>query len=96
MNILNVHGNGKISLEKDSREFISPSDIGIAVKKGLFKDSSVRGLRAKGAVSIDLTWQNGKLIAAELTFDSDGEYVVRYGENTVCIKAKAEKTFNYI
>ena len=55
----------------------------------------MRGLRSKGAVSIDLTWQNGKLIAAELTFDSDGEYVVRYGEKTLRIKAKAGEILNY-
>ena len=96
MNILNVPSNGKIDLEKDSREFISPSDIGIAVKKGLFKDGSVRGLRAKGAISIDLIWKDGKLISAGLAFDRDGEYVVRYGENTVCIKVKAGEPFNYI
>ncbi len=57
----------------------------------MMKDGSVRGLRAKGAISIDLEWHDGKLVSAALTPDKDGEFTVRYGEKTVCIKAKSRE-----
>jgi alpha-L-fucosidase 2 len=37
----------------------------------------VTGLRARGGVTIDLCWQDGRLTAATLTADRSGSYRVR-------------------
>ncbi len=62
------------------------------------KKGSVRGLRAKGAVSISLSWENGALISASITADKDGTYCVCYGGKSIglfvkggeCVKLSAE------
>jgi alpha-L-fucosidase 2 len=38
---------------------------------------SVRGLRARGGVTVDMTWKDGKLKSSRLTADHDGVYRVR-------------------
>ena len=38
---------------------------------------SVRGLRARGGVTVDLAWQNGRLANAWLTADRDGTFKIR-------------------
>lgn len=38
---------------------------------------SIRGLRARGAVEIDLVWDSGKAVTATLKADADGERVLR-------------------
>jgi len=43
-------------------------------------NGEVRGLRARGAVSVDLRWADGKLVEAWLTADADGTFAVR-GQN---------------
>jgi alpha-L-fucosidase 2 len=54
-------------------------------------DGSVRGFRARGGVSVDIAWQNGKLQSVRLTPTQSGEIVVRYGKVTKTIKGKAGK-----
>jgi alpha-L-fucosidase 2 len=41
------------------------------------------GLRARGAVGVDVTWTRGKLEAAVLTASADGRHHVRYGASTI-------------
>ena len=43
----------------------------------------VRGLRARGGVTVDLRWQDGRLTTAELTADRDGPQRVRLPGGTV-------------
>ncbi len=55
---------------------------------------AVTGLRARGAVTVDLRWQDGRLIAATLTADRSGTHRVRLPDGAirdVLLKA-SEKT----
>ncbi|MBL8759763.1 MAG: glycoside hydrolase family 95 protein [Phycisphaerae bacterium] len=58
---------------------------------GAWKDGSVKGLRARGAVTVDVEWKGGRLETATLTPDVDGEVVVRAGWRVSCggVSAKA-------
>jgi alpha-L-fucosidase 2 len=42
----------------------------------------VSGLRARGAVTVNLDWKDGKLVAAKLRADHGGKFSVRLGEQT--------------
>jgi alpha-L-fucosidase 2 len=52
----------------------------------------VRGLRARGAVTADISWRDGTLADARLTPDADGEIVVRWGGVTKTVSGKAGRT----
>ncbi|MCR4584919.1 MAG: glycoside hydrolase family 95 protein [Lachnospiraceae bacterium] len=47
-----------------------------------WKDGSVCGLKAKGNVSIDISWKDGKLTQARLASAAGGDYRIRYGGET--------------
>lgn len=53
------------------------------------KNGTVRGLRAKGAVSVSLSWENGALTSASITADRDGTYCVCYAGKCIRLLAKA-------
>jgi alpha-L-fucosidase 2 len=42
-----------------------------------WRDGSVRGLRARGGVTVDQRWSQGSLLQAELTFAKRGDILVR-------------------
>ncbi len=44
-------------------------------------EGSVRGLRAKGGITVNIAWKEGKLTEAELTADKGGKWTVRIGED---------------
>ncbi|MDR2462280.1 MAG: hypothetical protein LBD30_00665, partial [Verrucomicrobiales bacterium] len=46
----------------------------------VWKEGSVSGIRARGALTVDLAWKNGALTTAKITPDFDGKIKVRYGE----------------
>lgn len=53
-------------------------------------DGLVRGLRARGGVTVDIAWKNGQLTAARLTADHNGQYRMRLPgkpEQTIELKA---------
>ncbi|MCR5118444.1 MAG: glycoside hydrolase family 95 protein [Lachnospiraceae bacterium] len=54
-----------------------------------WKDGEVKGLRAKGGVSIDISWKDGKLVSACITSDKGGEYRVRYKDELKFVAAPA-------
>ena len=41
---------------------------------------SVRGLRARGGYTVDLTWERGRLKDATIRADRDGRVRVRFGD----------------
>jgi alpha-L-fucosidase 2 len=55
----------------------------------IFQTGSIRGLRAKGAVTLDLTWENGKLKSAAATPDFDGTYCFVYNGEKKNVTMKA-------
>jgi alpha-L-fucosidase 2 len=54
-------------------------------------DGSVKGLRARGAVGVDLEWKGGKLTRAVLRADVAGEHRVRVGGQVMTVKLEAGK-----
>ena len=54
-----------------------------------FQTGSIRGLRAKGAITLDLSWQNGKLTKAVATPDLDGTYCFVYNGEKKNVTLKA-------
>jgi len=53
---------------------------------------SVHGLRARGAVTVDLDWKDGGLAGVRLTAKNDGALRLRCGERTTAFQAKAGET----
>ncbi|MCE1197371.1 MAG: glycoside hydrolase family 95 protein, partial [Marinilabiliales bacterium] len=47
-----------------------------------WKEGSFTGLRAKGAVTVNAAWKEGKLTSALLKSDKGGSFTVRYGAAT--------------
>jgi alpha-L-fucosidase 2 len=54
-------------------------------------DGSVKGLRARGAVGVDMEWKVGKIARAVLRADVDGEHRVRVGDRVTTVKLEAGK-----
>ena len=52
-------------------------------------EGAVKGLRARGAVTVDLMWKDGNLTSARLLPSLDGALKVRHHGRTLDIKAKA-------
>ena len=50
---------------------------------------SVKGLRARGGITVDLAWKDGELSYAKLTPDHTGPVSVRLGGRTVEFKGEA-------
>jgi alpha-L-fucosidase 2 len=53
---------------------------------------SVKGLRARGAVTVDMDWKDGQLVTARLTPANGGPVRLRSGNRTVTWDAKAGQT----
>ena len=54
-----------------------------------WKSGSVRGLRARGGVTVDESWKDGALVEAILRPDRDGDIRVRYGTVVRSLRLRA-------
>jgi alpha-L-fucosidase 2 len=50
---------------------------------------SIKGIRARGGITVDFSWKDGMLSSATLTPMADGPISIRFGEKTVELPAKA-------
>jgi alpha-L-fucosidase 2 len=55
-------------------------------------NGSVKGLRARGGFEADITWKDGKLVAAEIRSVGGTNATVRYEEKTKALKLKPGET----
>ncbi len=53
---------------------------------------SVKGLRARGGLEVNLQWKDGKLQTAEIHSVTGGAFKARYGEKTAALTLKAGET----
>ncbi|MFO1521772.1 MAG: hypothetical protein U1G05_06980 [Kiritimatiellia bacterium] len=49
---------------------------------------SVRGLRARGGVAVDMDWSNGELTSARFVSSTGGKILVRYRGETKTLETK--------
>ena len=56
-----------------------------------WQTGSVRGLRARGGIELDMTWAAGKLTEATLRSKTGGTFKVRYGAGTASLKLRGGK-----
>jgi alpha-L-fucosidase 2 len=54
---------------------------------------SVSGLKARGNITIGMSWKNGVLQECSIQPAFSGEYVVRYRNSQVKLQLKAGKTY---
>jgi len=53
-----------------------------------WKTGKVTGLRARGAVTVDIEWKDAKLVEAAITPDFDGSYMVKFGDKVQTVETK--------
>ena len=58
-----------------------------------WKDGEVKGLRARGDFTVDISWCDGELKSATITAGCGGECRVRYGDGEVELKLKKGESF---
>ena len=61
-----------------------------------WKNGAFRGLRARGGITVDAVWKDGKILQYALTADADCEMPVRIvGGEPRTVKLKAKQKFEY-
>lgn len=60
-----------------------------------WKEGSVKGLKARGGVTVDLSWKDGKLLEATLYPVSDRVLVVRCGDRQVSVRPMGKKRIRF-
>ncbi len=57
-----------------------------------WKDGSIHGLRARGACTVNIDWENGKLTGIGVQSDKGGSYTIQYKKNKMQIQLKPGKS----
>ena len=57
-------------------------------------DGEVKGLKARGAFTLDMKWQNGSLKSLDITSRNGGACILRYGNVKTTISTFAGKTYH--
>ncbi len=58
-----------------------------------WSDGTVKGLRARGGYTVDITWKDGVIESATIVPDFSGKHIVRYGDKRKKVSFKAGKPF---
>ncbi len=58
-----------------------------------WQEGSIKGLKARGNLTVDLHWKDGVLVSAAVTPAESGDYELRYGELAKTIKMKTGTTY---
>ena len=58
-----------------------------------WRDGEVKGLRARGGYTVDISWKDGILQSATIVPDYSGKHVVRYGDKKRKVSFKAGKEY---
>jgi len=59
-----------------------------------YPTGSVKGLRARGACSVDIYWKDGNLVKAQIKSDKGGTFIIRYKEKTKQIIMKSNESIS--
>jgi len=59
-------------------------------------NGEVRGLRVRGAASVDLAWKDGRLARARLVSDAGGDYTLVHGKQTAKVKLHAGESADVV
>jgi len=57
-----------------------------------WQSGQINGLRARGALTVDQAWIDGKLTEARFEADYDGDYQIRYGERIINVHLKSGRS----
>lgn len=79
-------GVAELLLQSDLTELILLPALPSAWKNG-----SIKGLKARGNVTVNMSWKNNKLVTAELIAATSGTYNVRYLNKLKAVKLSAGK-----
>jgi alpha-L-fucosidase 2 len=55
----------------------------------VWPNGSIKGIRARGGLELDLAWQNGKLTSVTLRSEVDTDCELVYGDKAINFAAKA-------
>jgi alpha-L-fucosidase 2 len=97
-NMLNVHPpfqiDGSFGLTAGVAEMLVQSHGGycelLPALPGAWKKGSISGLRLRGGIRAEISWQEGKLTRAILTADKDTQTRVKYGDKTVSLSLRKD------
>ena len=103
-NMLSVHPpfqiDGNFGLTAGITEMLLQSHGGfielLPALPDIWKKGHVKGLRARGGITVDIFWENGKLIQAVLTADQDTCVKVKYKDISKDVSLKKDLFINFL
>ncbi|MDO5979883.1 glycoside hydrolase family 95 protein [Flavivirga spongiicola] len=60
-----------------------------------WENGSIKGLKARGGLTVNIYWKNNKLTKAELSSKFDHEFNIKYKNNTIPVKLSKGETYTY-